>query len=98
MTQNDFGCNKDDIYNFSENETNLIIYYKNPIFFSGCPFAHYLQVQSVMNYIRLKTMSENIDFNDMNFIQSECVLAFIEDRNVQNRGEYENEREKRNKK
>jgi hypothetical protein len=51
-----------------------------------------------MNYIRLKTMSENIDFNDMNFIQSECVLAFIEDRNVQNRGEYENEREKRNKK
>jgi hypothetical protein len=42
-------------------------------------------------------MSENIDFDNMNFIQSECVLAFIEDRNVQIRGEFESEREKNKK-
>lgn len=97
ITQNEFGCNKENIFDFDKEEANILLYYKYPIFFSGCPYAHFLQMQSVMNFVKLKAMSENIDFDNMNFIQSECVLAFIEDRNVQIRGEFENEREKNKK-
>ena len=88
LTQLDFDCNKENIFDFKE-ENNMLLYYKYPVKFSGCPFAHFLQIQNIINFVKLKAMSENVDFDKMNFIQSECVLAFIEDRNVQIRGEME---------
>lgn len=88
LTQYEYQCDKNNIFDFKE-ECNHLLYYKTIIKFAGCPFAHFLQVQNIMNFVKLKAMSENINFDNMNFIQSECVQAFIEDRNVQIRGEIE---------
>ena len=97
-TQNEFNCNKDDIFDFKDEQTNIINYYSSPIYFSGCPLAYFLKLQSIMNFIKIKTLTENIDFKDVNFIQAEGIVAFIEDRNVQNRGELEAIRKKNDNK
>lgn len=87
--QDSFNCDKNNIFKNLEIDTdnciNSIRYYKNKIYFSGCPLAFYIQNTQLMNFIdyELKFGFKNSD----NFIKQSIIQTYDYDKNVQNYGE-----------